>query len=145
VPVRVNNGVNSLILLPQPNGDILEVGTRVVWQDPPDFEGVDEFTRSDKVTPRPVFEPTEEHMQQVMDNTSADYCLFWEYKAREKRLVYAAHHSADGKLMTRSKEVDFAPGFACVGSAWVDPTFRLVRDSTSLGKRTFLRADMINE
>ena len=145
LPVRLEQGVQSLILLPQPNGGVLEIGTRQMWNEPPEYEGVDEFTRADQVTPRPPFNPTPDNMSKIITNSASDYAIFWAYDVRLDLLSLAKHHALDGDCMARSSEVTFKPGVACVGTAWVDPSYRLVRDSTNLDIRTFLRADMINE
>jgi hypothetical protein len=144
VPARVANKVISVILIPYLEG-ILEVGTRRTWDDPPAVKGVTEFTRSDRVLARPKFEATKENLAKVMANVAADYAMFWTYYAEDDQLRMSAYHSFDGTIMAASSDYTFAPGFACVGSAWVDPTFCLVRDSTNLDIRTFHRADMINE
>jgi hypothetical protein len=80
VGVRVENGVKSIILLPQPDGSIVEVGTRVGWSEPPDVSSVEEFVRSDVVTPRPVFDITQENLATVLASTKACYAIFWHYK-----------------------------------------------------------------
>jgi hypothetical protein len=144
VPVRVSNDVQSIILIPYVEG-ILEIGTRSTWDEPPTLSSVAEFVRSDKVVARPHFEPTMANLRTIIDNVSADYAMWWEWLPGEGKLKMTAYNSLDGKIMAASVEYEFTPGFACVGSAWVDPTFRLVRDSTNLDIRTFLRADMINE
>jgi hypothetical protein len=83
-------------------------------------------------------------MIKVIRYTRSVYAIFWEFIADINELRCAVYHEIEGRnVMEMSRTFTFTPGMACIGSAWVDPTYTLIKDATKLDIKVFLRANLI--